>query len=201
MSTIGTFNQSVRYSTRIGGYRRVFEGHVSLLVGGFSFDLNDLPEAGNVLPAGTPVYVDEVARTIKPLYGFKVLKNDGTALTVEKGLSGTRAKVGMTIEGQKVASIDKSDPTCDVLTMAAAVTTAKVGGVVYGVMDGKDIKTKVNALTPYDTCLDPHAVSADGDGAWASDFPVLETRMPPITDEVKKALNSNGCFFRFSNRH
>lgn len=201
MSTIGTFNQSVRYSTKIGGYRRVFEGHVSLLVGGFSFDLNDLPEAGNVLPAGTPVYVDEVARTIKPLYGFKVLKNDGTALTVEKGLSGTRAKVGMTIEGQKVASIDKSDPTCDVLTMEAAVTTAKVGGVVYGVMDGKDIKTKVNALTPYDTCLDPNAVSADGDGAWASDFPVLETRMPPITDEVKKALNSNGCFFRFSNRH
>lgn len=201
MSTIGTFNQSVRYSTKIGGYRRVFEGHVSLLVGGFSFDLNDLPETGNVLPAGTPVYVDEVARTIKPLYGFKVLKNDGTALTVEKGLSGTRAKVGMTIEGQKVASIDKSDPTCDVLTMEAAVTTAKVGGVVYGVMDGKDIKTKVNALTPYDTCLDPHVVSADGDGAWASDFPVLETRMPPITDEVKKALNSNGCFFRFSNRH
>lgn len=201
MSTIGTFNQSVCYSTKIGGYRRVFEGHVSLLVGGFSFDLNDLPEAGNVLPAGTPVYVDEVARTIKPLYGFKVLKNEGTALTVEKGLSGTRAKVGMTIEGQKVASIDKSDPTCDVLTMEAAVTTAKAGGVVYGVMDGKDIKTKVNALTPYDTCLDHHAVSADGDGAWASDFPVLETRMPPITDEVKKALNSNGCFFRFSNRH
>ena len=31
MSTIGTFNQSVRYSTKIGGYRRVFEGHVSLL--------------------------------------------------------------------------------------------------------------------------------------------------------------------------
>lgn len=201
MSAIGTFNQSVRYSTKIGGYLKVFEGHVSLLVGGFSFDLNDLPEPGNVLPAGTPVYIDEEARTIKPLYGFKVLKNEGTNLTVEKGLSGTRAKVGMSIEGQKVTNIDRSNPAYDILVMSAAVSSAKTGEVVYGVMDGKDIKTKVNALTPYDTCLDPHAVSADGDGAWASDFPVLETRMPPITDEVKKALNSNGCFFRFSKRH
>lgn len=201
MSSIGTFNQSVRYSSKIGGYRKVFEGHVSLLVGGFAFDVNDLPEAGNVLPAGTPVCVDEEARTIKPLYGFKVLKNEGTSLTVEKGLSGTRAKVGMTIEGQKVVSIDKSANDRDVLTLSAAVASIKQGDVVYGTVDGKDIKAKVNALTPYDICLDPHASSADGDGAWTSDFPVLETRMPPITDEVKKALNSNGCFFRFSNRH
>lgn len=200
MSTLGTFNQSVRFSAKLGGYRKVFEGHTSLLVGGFNWDLNDLPTAGNVLPAGTPVFVDEEARTIKPLYGFLVEKVDAANLTVVKDGSGTRAKVGMTIGGKKVTSIDSSNKEFDVLTMESAVSGNK-GDVLYGTMDGKDIKAKVNGLTPYDICLDNHAHSADGDAAWFCDFPVLVTRMPPVTDEVLKALNSNGCFFRFSKRH
>lgn len=197
----GTFNQSVCYSNKIGGYRKVFEGHVAMLVGGFNWDLKDLPEAGNVLPAGTPVYIDEEARTIKPLCGFKVVSNEGTTLTVEKGIFGTCAKVGMTIGGQKVKAVDISKHLVAVLTMEAAVDSVKKGDVVYGTVDGEDITGKVNALTPYDICLDGNAVSADGDGVWKSEYPVLVTRMPPVTDEVLKALNSNGCFFRFSKRH
>lgn len=200
MSTLGTFNQSIRFSTKLGGYRKVFEGHVNLLVGGFNWDLKDLPTAGNVLPAGAPIFVDEGARTIKPLYGFKVEKVEAANLTVVRDEFGTRAKVGMTIGGQKVKSIDSSNQWFDVLTMEAAVT-GKKGDVLYGTMDGKDIKTKVNGLTPYDICLDGHAYSADGDAAWQCDRPILIRRMPPITDEVLKSLNSNGCFFRFSNRH
>lgn len=202
MPQIGTFNQNIKFSGKVGGYRRIFEGHTPLLVGGFNWDLNDLPAHGNVLPAGTPVLVDEEKRTIKPLYGFKVIEQatSSTTLKVEKIFAGTRAKVGMTISGQKVSAIDSSNESFDVLTMAAAVTAEK-NSVVYGTMDAVDITAKVNGLTPYDICLDPNAVSADGDVAWnMMDAPVLERRMPPITDEVKKALITNGCFFRFSNR-
>lgn len=201
MPQTGTFNQNIKFSGKIGGYRRVFEGHTPLLIGGFNWDLKDLPTHGNVLPAGTPILVDEEKRTIKPLYGFKVVKNETTKLSVEKIFAGTRAKVGMTIGGQKVTEIDASNDAYDVLTMASAVT-ADVGSVVYGTVDGVDIKDKVNGLTPYDICLEPNAFSADGDVAWnMMDAPILERRMPPITDEVKKALITNGCFFRFSNRH
>ena len=200
MPQIGTFNQRIQFSGKIGGYRRVFEGHTPLLVGGFNWDLNDLPSPYNVLPAGTPVYVDEDKRTIKPLYGFRVVKVNGVDLHVEKIFAGTRAKVGMTILTKKVKSIDSTNEKFDILTMDAAVT-ANPNDIVFGTMDGVDITNKVNGLTPYDICLDPNAVAADGDVAWnMMDAPVLERRMPPITDAVKKALITNGCFFRFSNR-
>ena len=62
------FNQTVKYSKKYGGVRKVFEGKPYMLVGGFSFNLEDLPLPGNVLPAGAPVSVDEDKRTITPIY-------------------------------------------------------------------------------------------------------------------------------------
>ena len=203
MSNIGTFNQNIRISNKIGGYRGVFEGNLSIDTGGYNWDLNDLPTPGNVLPAGTPVFVDEEKRTIKPLYGFKVVEKVTASATVkvEKIFAGTRAKVGMTFGDKKVQAIDSSNEKFDVLTLDAAVTLEK-DAVVFGTVDGNNITTKVNGLTPYDICLDPNAASANGDVVWAMlDKAILVRRMPPITDEVKKALINNGCFFRFSNRH
>ena len=206
MALIGTFNQRISFSGKVGGYRRVFEGHLPTLVGGFNWDLNDLPTPGNVLPAGTPVYADEEKRTIKPLYGFEVYENaSSTTLKVVKLFAGTRAKVGMTIGGAKVTAIDSKNEGYDVLTMDKAVTATK-GNVLFGTVDGTDIKDKVNGLTPYDICLDPDSLNqfggADGDVAWnCMDFPVLVRRMPPVTDEVLANINKNGCFFRWSKRH
>lgn len=202
MALIGTFNQRIQFSGKVGGYRRVFEGQPKILVGGFDWDLNDLPTYGNVLPAGTPVYVDEEARTIKPLYGFKVYEDaSDTTLKVEKIFAGTRAKVGMTIGTSKVTAIDSSNEGFDILTMDGA-QTAKKDDILYGTVDGKDIKDKVNGLTPYDICLDPDSKAADGDAAWnCLDKPVLVRRMPPVTDEVLANINKNGCFFRWSYRH
>lgn len=200
MALVGTFNQRIGFSAKVGGYRRVFEGQPKILVGGFNWDLNDLPAPGNVLPAGTPVYADEEARTIKPLYGFNVVEDaaDGK-LKVEKLYAGTRAKVGMTIGAAKVTAVDSSNADYDVLTVTS---TAKKGDVVYGTMDGVDITAKVNGLTPYDICLDKeYAVAADGDVAWnCMDYPVLVNRMPPVTDAVLENINKNGCFFRWSKR-
>lgn len=202
MALNGTFNQRIQFSGKVGGYRRVFEGQPKILVGGFDWDLKDLPTPGNVLPAGTPVFVDEEKRTIKPLYGFKVVEDaTDTKLKVEKLFAGTRAKVGMTIGSDTVTAIDSTNEGYDILTMSAAQTAQK-DSVVFGTVDGTDIKEKVNALTPYDICLDTDAVAADGDAAWnCTDKPVLVRRMPPVTEEVLDNINKNGCFFRWSYRH
>ena len=61
----GTYNQIIKKAgTKFGGALVVFEGHPQLLVGGFNFNLNDLPAPGVVMPCGTPVYCDEAERTI-----------------------------------------------------------------------------------------------------------------------------------------
>ena len=63
-----------------------------MLTGGFMFpSLEVLPTKGNALPAFTPVYADEEARTIVPLYVFEVKAVDGTKVSVVKNEEGTRA--------------------------------------------------------------------------------------------------------------
>lgn len=211
----GTFNQRVQFSGKIGGFRKVFEGQVKLLVGGFNYDIKDLPTPGNVLPAGTPVYCDEVARTIVPLITFRVKAVEGKDIHVEKFNEGTRAKVGQTLivvpedltkaaaadAAAQIKSIDNSNATYDILTVDAIPEGVEEGAVICIANDEYKAKCVPNALTAYDTVLSNEAVAADGDGAWnCLDFPVLERRMPPITDSIKKALADAGCFFRWSNR-
>ncbi len=209
----GTFNQQVQFDGRIGGYRRVFEGQVKLLVGGFRYDLKDLPLPGNVLPAGTPVYCDEEARTIVPLRTFKVVAVDGNKVHVEKFFAGTRGKVGESLiivpddfanaakAAMAVSEIDNSNSGYDILTVDEVPTGVGVGSILCIGNEDKTARCVPNTITPYDTCISKEAVAVDGDGAWnCMDFPVLERRMPPITDSIKKALADAGCFFRWSNR-
>lgn len=211
----GTINNYTKFSKKIGGVRKAYEGHNLpwMYYGGFKFpSLDVLPSSGNVLPAFTPVRVDEVARTIVPLYAFKVKAVDGTAktITVEKDVEGTRAKVGMKLivppgniatAAQAVATvsaIDSSASDVDVLTVDATVGSA--GTII--VEAGSDSKVKVvpNGLTPYDICVDEYAYALDGDAVWGADAPILERRIVPIPDVVKTALKSADCVFKFSNR-
>lgn len=209
----GTLNTYHNWSRKWGGVRRVFEGQVKILVGGFKFDLKDLPTAGNVLPCGTPVDCDEEARTIKPLYAFEVVEVDGKAVSIKKYGEGTRAKVGMNLiicpedltkaatVSASVQSIETVDEDVDVLTMSAEIEGLAVGTILVEAGDDLKIKVVPNALTPYDSCIDDTTHAADGDGCWNSmEKPVLVRRMPPLTPAIKKALAENGCFFRWSNR-
>lgn len=152
----GTANNYVRFSKSWGGVRKAYEGHEApwMLQGGFKFpSLDVLPASGNVLPAFTPVKVDEQARTIVPMYAFKVVDvdSDNTAIAVEKFEEGTRAKVGMKLivapaaigtaagDVMTVTAIDGSDSDVDILTLD------KVSGDVYtAVADptGQNPKTK-----------------------------------------------------------
>ena len=207
----GTQNQYVKFSKKFGGVRKVFEGKVEILVGGFKFDMNDLPASGNVLPAGTPVSCDEATRKIAPMYAFKVIAVEGTKVSVYKFNEGTRAKVGMTLavnptafdtaatNAAKVTAIDSSNDGYDVLTVDAA-TGITEGTILIEATTDKKVKVKPNALLPYDVCVDEDAFAADGDGAWSCERPVLENRLAPVPQFVKDALLKAGCYFRFSNR-
>ena len=226
----GTSNQVVQYSGKIGGALRVFEDKVELLVGGFSFDLNDLPAPGDVLPCGTPVKCDESssARSIVPLITAKVASidgNDATKVTLAKvGLNRPAVKVGMQVAiinstlttqyqntaaagatpaDTKFATITAIDG--DVITLGEALTGLAADDILVEVVEDATthkaaIKAVPNRLLPYDVVRDEKAISVDGDGAYSCLAPVLERRCPPLTAAIKQALKDADCTFVWSDR-
>ena len=213
MSVInGTFNQVVKGNRQFGGTLVVFEGHPQLLVGGFNFDLDDLPDPGDVLPCGTPVRCDEDTRKITPIRTAKVAAVDaGDAKIVtlaDNGLGQNPLKVGdvvgiipstLTDAVASYATINKKEG--NVITLSGTITNLapEVKIVVVDATNHK-IKATPNALLPYDVVRDADAISVDGDGMWANDRPILIRRMPPINDSIMTALANAGCNFRWSTR-
>ena len=205
----GTFNQIVKANGKFGGALVVFEGKPELLIGGFNFNLDDLPAPGDVLPCGTPVNCDEATRVITPIITGKVESVDGTSVTLKDlGFGQTALKVGSTVAvlgndlsaaAAKSATIDSKEG--NVVTLNAAIDGLAAGDVLVEVdATSKKVKAIPNALTPYDIVRDANAISVDGDGAYKNDRPVLERRMPAINDAIKAALAAAGCQFKWSDR-
>lgn len=205
----GTFNQIVKASAKFGGVLVVFEGKPELLVGGFNFNLNDLPAPGDVLPCGTPVNCDESTRVITPIITGKVNSVDSTKVVIaDLGFGQTAFKVGSTVAklgsdltaaAENYATIVSKDD--NELTLSGAITGLAANDILVEVdATSKKVKAIPNALTPYDIVRDANAISVDGDGAYKNDRPVLERRMPAINDAIKTALANAGCQFKWSNR-
>lgn len=210
------YDQVLKASGSIGGSKVVFEGKPELLIGGFDFDLADLPGAGVVLPCGTPVYCDEANRTITPLITLKVKSVNGTAVElVSNGFNGPAVKVGdavaiinntldTTYASGSFATVTAIDGFN--ITLSASLTGLAANSilVVVKVTDGDTptaaIKAVPNALLPYDKVYDKDATIVHGDGMWSNDRPVLERRMPAITAAIKTALANAGCLFKYSDR-
>lgn len=205
----GTFNQIVKASGKFGGALVVFEGKPELLVGGFNFDLNDLPAPGVVLPCGTPVNCDEATRKITPVITAKVLTVSTTKITVaDNGFGQAPFAIGATVAElpanlataaenyATVVSVEGNE-----ITLSAAITGLAANDVLVVVdATSKKVKAVPNALTPYDVVRDANAISVDGDGMWKNDRPILERRMPAVNDAIKTALANAGCQFKWSNR-
>lgn len=205
----GTFNQIVKASAKFGGALVVFEGKPELLVGGFNYNLEDLPAPGDVLPCGTPVNCDEATRVITPIITGKVESINGTAVTLKDlGFGQTAFKVGSTVAvlpedldvaAAKYATIASKEG--NVITLSAAIEGLAADAILVEVdATSKKVKAIPNALTPYDIVRDANAISVDGDGMYKNDRPVLERRMPAINQAIKDALLFNGCQFKYSNR-
>ncbi len=216
----GTINNYVKFSKSFGGVRKCYEGKPEIAVGGFKCETTDMPSNGSAMAAGTAVFYDEQARTIVPLYTFKVLEVDTEAKTVkvEKFETGSIAKVGMKLlvvgddltqavtNIATVTAIDSDAADYDVLTMDEVVADSSAfiaeGDVLAEAKSSEVKKVKVvpNGLTYCDNVLDGDAYAIDIDPVYFCIRPVLERRMPPLTDSLKKALIANGCYFNFSNR-
>lgn len=107
--------------------------------GGYNLVTEGLPE-GAIISKGTPLVVDTKTRTAKVLRRARILAVKDTKVQVEKG---SLVKVGDTIGGQAVRSIDTSNSAYDELTMAAS-TSAKSNTVV---VLGDDAGGKANRLS------------------------------------------------------
>lgn len=224
MAIIG-YDQVLKASGSMGGALVVFEGQPQLLVGGFDFDLADLPGAGVVLPCGTPVNCDEASRKITPLITLKVKAVDGTDAKkvelVSNGFNGPAVKVGdnvaiinNTLDHEYVNTTGESASTTFAkvvsvdgfnIELEAALTGLAANDILVVVKKNEDtgkaaIKAVPNALLPYDKVYDAAATIVHGDGMIGNDMPVLERRMPPITDAIKTAVQANGHKITFSNR-
>jgi len=211
----GTINNYIKFSKNFGGVRKCYEGKPEIAVGGFMCEPELMPVYPNVMAAGTLVKYDETkgVRSIVPIYTFRVKSVDATAktITVEKFETGTIAKVGMKLivvgdnlataatNVATVSAIDSSADDVDVLTVDA-VTGFAAGNVIVEAGEDSKIKAIPNGLTYCDNVLDPDAYAIDIDPIYFSIRPVLERRMPPLTDSLKKALRENGCYFNFSPR-
>lgn len=217
---LGTINNYVKWSKSFGGVRKCYEGKPEIAVGGFMCDKDLMPLNGAALAAGTPVFYDEVNRTIVPLYTFKVLAVDATKkeVKVEKFETGSVAKVGMKLivvgddltqaaaNVMTVTAIDASAADYDILTMDDVAADSDVfvaeGDVIAEAQSSavKKVKVVPNGLTYCDSVLDPDATAIDIDPVYFCIRPVLERRMPPLTASLKKAILDNGCWFKFSPR-
>lgn len=216
----GTLNNYVKFSKSFGGVRKCYEGKPEIAVGGFMCDKALMPLNQAAMAAGTPVYYDEVNRTIVPLYTFKALAvdTDDKTIKVEKFETGSVAKVGMKliVVGDDleqaaanvitVTAVDASDANFDILTVDAIASGSSAyvaeGDVLAEAVSDAVAKVKVvpNGLTYCDNVLDPDAYAIDIDPVYFCIRPVLERRMPPLTASLKKALKDNGCYFNFSPR-
>lgn len=208
------YDQVLKASGKFGGTKVVFEGKPELLIGGFDFDLADLPGAGVVLPCGTPVYCDEANRTITPLITLGVEAVNGTEVTlVNNGFNGPAVKVGNavaiindTLTNEYASGAYATVTAIDghKITLSAALTGLAANSVLVVVKVAESGKAAVkavpNALLPYDKVYDAAATIVHGDGMWKNDRPVLVRRMPPITFAIKTALAIAGCQFKYSDR-
>ena len=202
----------ITFSGKVGGARAVFEDHVKVLVGGCMFKLNQLPlYPAGILPAGTPIYVDEEARTFDVHYAFALYESATTKnIKIAKGLEGSRIQAGMKLivaqadvetaaeTSYTVSSVDTSNEAYDLVVLNAALT-ADAGSVLWEAGNDKKIKVKPNALTDRDKVRYAETFMVDGAAVFGCDGAVLERRIPPVSDAVKKYMREHDCFFRWSN--
>ena len=115
----------IKWSRKYGGARNVFTGSAGGVTSGQYFvDLTKLPDGDyGCIPAGTPILIDDAARTIAIHYAFELYEEQatGTQATFEakikKGPEGSRIQVGMILGEAPSTLAGLSEPTTKVYTV------------------------------------------------------------------------------------
>ena len=115
----------IKWSKTYGGARNVFTGSASGVTSGQYFvDLTKLPDGDyGCIPAGTPILIDDAARTIAIHYAFELYEATptGTQATFEakikKGPEGSRIQAGMILGAAPSTLAGLSEATTKVYTV------------------------------------------------------------------------------------
>lgn len=115
----------IKWSKTYGGARNVFTGSAGGVTSGQYFvDLDTLPDGSiGCIPAGTPILIDDDARTISIHYAFELYeeKATGTEATfqakIKKGFEGSRIQAGMILGVAPSTLANLSAATTDVYTV------------------------------------------------------------------------------------
>jgi len=115
----------IKWSKTYGGARNVFTGSASGVTSGQYFvDLTKLPDGDyGCIPAGTPILIDDAARTIAIHYAFELYeaKETGIGATfqakIKKGPEGSRIQAGMILGAAPSTLAGLSEATTKVYTV------------------------------------------------------------------------------------
>ena len=208
--------QSVSNTHSYGGARVVFTGtKQGVSSGKYPVDLTTLPEAVNgMIPAGTPIYMNDAAKTAAVHYAFEVYEAvtyltgaTSMSIKVKKLHEGSRAIVGQilgiapsVITGEvaiplTITAVTRTNTLYDTLTVSCTATeaggTIALGTVLVEVAENDSdskfyVKVLPNAFTFYDVVKLPTATELWVDGLFAQiDGVLLTRRIPPLADCVK----------------
>ncbi|MCQ2231424.1 MAG: hypothetical protein MJZ30_06200 [Paludibacteraceae bacterium] len=210
-------NNNIRWKDKVGGSRTVFEGNVKTRVGGAEIAVSELPEYPNVLPMGTPIYQDEIARVTTVHYEFEVAEKatSATEVKIVKGPEGTRVKVGMALMAEQtsmetgatavstVTAVDSSNADYDIVTIDAAASF-NAGAILWEANPTSKnskyyVKVKPNGLTDVDLVAVPGTYSVKCASVYFSDSPILLRRLPALSKVVRKYMNQEEfCYFNWA---
>lgn len=149
---------------------------------------------GKALLEGTPLGKgkDGLYNVVKTA---QIVTAADTSATVYEVAKGHHFKVGDRFSagganGQTIASIDKSDPTKDVITLSTTLGKAvKIGDTAFE-SAGANTTLKVS---PEVVAGSNHDVDPDGDNLWVDAWligAVRESNAPAVSDAIKSALKN-----------
>lgn len=115
----------IKWSKTYGGARNVFTGSASGVTSGQYFvDLTKLPDGDyGCIPAGTPILIDDAARTIAIHYAFELYEEKETGIgatfqaKIKKGPEGSRIQAGMILGAAPSTLAGLSEATTKVYTV------------------------------------------------------------------------------------
>lgn len=211
--------QMTSKSTTYGGSRVVLTGtKYGVSIGRYKADLTRLPDMANgIIPAGTPIKLDDTLRTVDIHYAFEVIGSGSTASTlrVKKGFEGSRLKDGMILmvtpsgatatgTGAVISGLDRTNADYDEFTCAALSGATSGQTLVEASATGATATIKVlpNAFTFYDVVKDPNATYLWIDGLFMqTDGVLLTNRIPPISSVIRTYMadpNGGNVYMRYS---
>lgn len=128
----------IKWSKTYGGARNVFTGSAGGVTSGQYFvDLDTLPDGSiGCIPAGTPILIDDDARTISIHYAFELYEEKATGVgatfeaKIKKGYEGSRIQAGMILGVAPSTLANLSEATNSVYTVGTIDRTNALFDVV-----------------------------------------------------------------------